>query len=113
MPPPQPTSVQEEQSLLSPNAAYHPETNIILTIYTQNIHGHRANEEKFEYLIRKMKEKDINAFMFQETHLEGDNIKILPREFMMIHHGPDPQPCQDLKGRVAIILSLGMSENWK
>ena len=58
-----------------------------------------------------MEEKNIDAFMIQETHLEGNYIKILPRDFMMIHHGPESQPCRGAKGGVAIILSPGMSEN--
>ena len=51
--------------------------------------------------------------MIQETRLEGDYIKILPRNFMMLHHGPALQPRQGAKGGVAIILSPGMSKNWK
>ena len=111
---PQNTSVRGEQNPLSPKATDHPETdNNNLTFYTQNVHGLRANEEKLEYLIRKMEEKKIDAFMIQETHLEGDYIKILPRDFMMIHHGPETKPCQGAKGGVAIILSPGMTQNWK
>jgi len=85
--------VQGEESLLSPKATDHPETDNNLTIYNQNVHGLRANKEKLEYLIRKMEGKNISTFMIQETHLKGDYIKILPRDFMMIHHGPKLQPC--------------------
>ena len=56
MPHPTNTSVWGEQSLLSPKAADHPETDNNLTIYTQNVRGLRAKEEKLEYLIRNMEE---------------------------------------------------------
>ena len=60
-----------------------------------------------------MEGKKIDTFMIKETQLEGNYIKILPRKFMMIHHGPELQPHQGAKGSVAIILSPGMSKNWK
>ena len=67
---PQNTSVRGKQSPLSPKAADRPETDNNLTIYTQNIHGLRANKEKLEYLIRKMEENCIDAFMIQEIDQE-------------------------------------------
>ena len=60
-----------------------------------------------------MEEKAINAFMIQETYLKSNYIKILPRDFMMIHHGPTLQPHQGANGGVVIILSSEMSEKWK
>ena len=51
----------------------------------------------------KMDKKKINAFLIQEMHLEGDYMKQLPGGKILIHHGPETQPKQGAKGRVAII----------
>jgi len=37
----------------------------------------------------------------------------LPDRNLMIHHGPESQPRQGAKGRVAIILSAELEEAWK
>jgi len=57
--------------------------------------------------------KKINAFLIQEMHLEGDYMKQLPEGKILIHHGPEIQPSQGAKGRVAIILLAEMEEAWK
>ena len=57
--------------------------------------------------------KLIDAFMIQETHLEGDFVKILPKGQLFIHHGPNVQPHQGAKRGVMIILSPEMGTNWK
>jgi hypothetical protein len=44
------------------------------------------DEEKLEFLTRFMEEKNIDAFILTETHLEGDFQKILPRNQLLIHH---------------------------
>jgi len=103
--------VQEPQ--YSPKAADHPDTDNTLVIYTQNIQGLRANEEKLEYISRMMESKSIDVFMIQEMHLEGDFIKILPKGQLFIHHGPNIQPHQGAKGGVMIILSPEMGTNWR
>ena len=41
-------------------------------ITTQNVRGLRGAEEKLKYIIRLMKDKNIQAYLIQETHLQGD-----------------------------------------
>ena len=73
------TSVWREQDPL-PKASDHPDKKPnILTIYTQNAHGLRANEEKLEYESRLMDAKSIDAYMLQEIHPKGDFIDYLPK----------------------------------
>ena len=69
--------------------------------------------KKKSFLTRMKVAKSINAYMLQETHLEGNFIKILPMGRFLIHHGPDMQPHQGAKEGIAIILSPEMMENWK
>ena len=63
-----------------------------LKIYSQNIQGPRGNEEKVEYITKLMKEKNIDMYIIQETHLEGDYKKMLNNGYIMVHHGPTQQP---------------------
>jgi len=97
----------------SPKATDHPDTDNALVIYTQNIQGLKANEEKLEYISRMMESKSIDAFVIKETHLNGDFIKILPKGQLFFLHGPNVQPHQGAKGGVAIILSPEMGTNWR
>ena len=64
--------------------------------YSQNVQGLRSNEDKLEYILRLMTRKTIDAYLLQETHLEGDFTKILPGRNLMIHHGPESQPRQKM-----------------
>ena len=43
---------------------------------------------------RMMEAKSNDTYMLQETPLEGNFIKILPRGHFLIHHQPIMQPCQ-------------------
>jgi len=103
--------VQDTQ--YSPKAADHPDTDNTLVIYTQNVQGLRANEEKLEYISRMIENKLIDVFMIQEMLLEGDFMKILPKGQLFIHHEPNTQTHQGAKGGVMIILSLEMGTNWR
>ena len=99
-------TVQVKQDQLKPIATGCPDTTKhSLTIYTQNVHGLRANEDKIEYISRLMELKHINVYMLHETHLDGDFIFVLPKGQLMIQHGPKMQPHQHVKGGIAIILS--------
>ena len=82
-------------------------------IYSQNAQGLRSGEDKIEYIICLMDKKKIDAFLIQEMHLEGDYMKQLPGGKILIHHGPETQPKQGAKGRVAIIWSAEMDKAWK
>jgi len=96
-----------------PKAADHPDTKNMLTVYTQNAHGLRANEEKVEYISRLMDSKSIDAHMIQETHLPGDLITYPLKSQLMIHHGPELQSSQGMKGGIAIIAIPKMEKHWK
>jgi len=52
-----------------------------------------------------MEEKNIDAYIIQETHVEGDYPKILNNGYVMVHHGPTQLLRNGAKGGVAIILS--------
>jgi len=54
--------------------------------------------------MKLIEEKKIDAYILQETHLEGDYMKIMNNGFVMIHHGLR-QPKNGAKGGVAIIIS--------
>ena len=60
-----------------------------------------------------MEEKKIDAYILQESHLEGDYIQIMNSGFVMIHHGPLRQPKNGAKGGVAIIISKERDEGWR
>jgi len=66
--------------------------------------------KKKEILTIGMVAKSINAYMLHEMHLDGNFIKIHPTGHL-IPHGPDMQPCQGAKGRIAIIFLPKMAEN--
>ena len=51
-----------------PMATDHPDKKNMLTIYTQNAHGLRANEDKLEYISRLMDSKSINAYICYKRH---------------------------------------------
>jgi len=57
-----------------PMATDHPDKKNMLTIYTQNAHGLRANEDKLEYNSRLMDSSSIDTYLLQESHLPGDFI---------------------------------------
>ena len=59
-----------------------------------------------------MDTKSIDAYMLQETHLEGDFITYLQKGQLVINHGPESQPKQSTKEGIAIIVSPVMAENW-
>jgi len=59
-----------------------------------------------------MERKKIDAYIIQETHLEGNFMKYLTGDKIMIHHGPSIQP-RGARGGVAIILSSNLTEGWK
>jgi hypothetical protein len=58
-----------------------------------------------------MKEKRIDAYLIQETHLPGDLEKTISNIYYIIHHGPPTQPTNGAKGGVAIILSPELAPN--
>jgi len=58
-------------------------------------------------------EKKIQAFLIVEACLEGNFVKYLPKNQIMIHHGPYKQLKQGATGGVAIILSQEFEEGWK
>jgi len=60
-----------------------------------------------------MGSKSIDAYMLQETHLQGDFIMYLPKRQLMIHHGPKSQPNQGANGGITIFLSPKMTKSWK
>ena len=60
-----------------------------------------------------MKEKHIDAYLIQETHLAGDFEKFLLLDYYLILHGPENQPSNGAEGGVAIILSPDMHRQWK
>jgi hypothetical protein len=49
----------------------------------------------------------------QSNHLKGDFQKILPRNQLFIHHGPENQPHQGAKSGVGVILSPELAEHWR
>ena len=57
-----------------------------------------------------MEEENINAFILQEMHTEGDYTKSLNNRYVMVHHGPTKQLRSGAKGGVAIILSREFNE---
>ena len=67
----------------------------------------------FEYIMKWMEEKNIDAYILQETHLERDYTKTLNNRYLMVYHGPIKQPRSGAKGRVAIILSREFDEVWR
>jgi exonuclease III len=81
-------------------------------VYSHNVNGLR-DEQKLEYLPRIMKDQKIDAYLIQETHLEGDFEKKILNDFLFIHHGPPKQPPQGAKGGVGIILSPELAYQWK
>ena len=81
-------------------------------VYSHNVQGLR-DESKLEAIPRIMKEKNIDVYLIQETHLVGDFEKTLIDNFFMIHHGPQEQPLRGAKGGVAIVLSPELTDLWK
>jgi hypothetical protein len=71
------------------------------------------DESKLEAIPRIMKEKNIDVYLIQETHLVGDFEKTLIDNFFMIHRGPEEQPLRGAKGGVAIVLSPELADLWK
>ena len=47
-----------------------------------------------------MEERNVDAYIIQETHLEGDYTKILNNGDIMVHHRPTQQPRNGAKGGV-------------
>jgi len=81
-----------------------------LRIYSPNVQGLRG-EEKLEYITR-LTEKKMDAYIIQEAHLEGDFMKYLTGDKIMIHHGLLIQP-RGARGGVAIILSFFFKKDGK
>ncbi len=82
------------------------------SVYSHNVNGLR-DEHKLEYLPRIMKDQKIDAYIIQETHLEGEFEKKILNDFLFIHHGPPKQPPQGAKGGIGIILSPELAYQWK
>ncbi len=59
-----------------------------------------------------MKEKNIDAYLIQETHMAGDFKKALKDDFFIIYLGPEEQPWQGANGGDTIILSLETAHQW-
>ena len=72
---------------------------------TQNVQGLRGAEENLKNIVRLMKDKNIQAYLIQETHLQGDYTQIIGAGYKFIHHGPERQPTRGAKGGIGIILS--------
>jgi hypothetical protein len=81
-------------------------------VYGHNVNGLR-DEHKLEYLPRIMKDQKKDAYLIQETHLEGAFEKKILNDFLFIHHGHPKQPPQGAKGGVGIILSPELAYQWK
>ena len=58
-----------------------------------------------------METKNLDTYIIQETHRDFE--RILLKEMIMIHHGPDMQPTRRAKGGVAIIHSKRLMEGCK
>ena len=70
-----------------------------LRIYCHNIQGLRG-EEKLEWIARLMEHIKSDAYIIQETHLEGDFIKYISGDKLLIHHSPIKQPITRANGRL-------------
>jgi len=68
-----------------PRVVHCPELHDNANNYFQNIKGIRRNEDKLEYISCTMIQKNIQAYLIAETHLEGNLIKYLPKGQIMIH----------------------------
>ena len=81
-------------------------------VYSHNVNGLR-DESKLEHIPRLMQQKNIDAYLIQETHLAGDFEKFLINDYYIIHHGPETQPVNGKRGGVAIFLSPDLHLQWK
>ena len=81
-------------------------------VATQNVQGLRGAEEKIEHITRLMIDKNIQAYLIQETHLQGDFTQKISGRLTFIHHGPETQPTKGAKGGVGIILSREWTKGW-
>ena len=79
-----------------------------LRIYSHNAQGLRG-EDKLEYIMRLMTKKKLDAYIIQETHLEGDYVKYVAGDKIMVQNGLLIQP----RGGAAIILLNNLTEGWK
>ena len=78
--PPVNTKNVGHNTLQTPRATDYPNKNNNI-IYYQNVQGLRGS--KLEYISRLMTEKNIQAFIIVETHLEGVFTKFLPKGQLM------------------------------
>ncbi len=60
-----------------------------------------------------MKDQNKDAYLIQESNLEGDFEKKIFNNYLFIHHGPLKQPPQGAKGGIGIILLPELAYQWK
>ena len=79
----------------------------------QSEHTRLKRKPKTVEYITNLMEKKIDAYILQETHLEGDYTKTMNNCFLIIHHSPPRQPKNGAKGGVVIIMSKKFDKEWR
>ena len=93
------------------NLTTHENDSLKLSILSQNVCGLK-DDSKLEYIIDKMKEREISIALLQETWLIGDFSKTI-NGFQMIHHGLKKMSSNRGERGVAIILSPSIIDAYK
>lgn len=81
-------------------------------VFSYNVHGLR-DEAKLEHIPCIIKNKHLDAYLVQKTHLAGNFKKYLMFDCYIIHHDPEVQPANEANGGLAIILSPDSATTWK